>query len=143
MLETDERGQELRPADSPWLGGHALVFRDRAYRAVGEILAPAGEFLELALEDTSDRLWLFNACCLVDALDEQASDLVRFPSTGRVMKVERHVFRANVASRLTAFRVPQTRSLFLSGDAVDAISARDLVGAGFELVWQSDAEVSP
>jgi hypothetical protein len=38
---------------------------------------------------------------------------------------------------VTAFRVPQTRSLFLSGDAVDAITAASLCGTSFELVWQS------
>jgi hypothetical protein len=136
-LDVDERGRPWRPADLPWLGGHALVFRDSAYRAVGGVLAGAGEFLELDLVDGTDRLWLFNACQVVDALDEEASGVVRFPSTGRVMKVKQHVFRPERLAGLSAFRVPQARSLFLSGDVVEAISAVNLTGAGFELVWQS------
>jgi hypothetical protein len=135
-LESDDRGRPLRRADLPWLGGHALVFRDRARDAVAELLAGSGEFLELELADDSDRFWLYNARSVADALDEDASDLVRFPSTGRVMKVNRHVFRPDVVADLVAFRVPQTRSLFLAGDVVDGISALRLSGAGFELAWE-------
>lgn len=136
-LEGDNKGRPWLPADVPWLGGHALVFRERAYQAVGGVLAGAGEFLELDLVDGTDRLRLFNACHVVDALDEKASDVVRFPSTGRVMKVKQHVFHPGRIAGLVAFRVPQTRSLFLSGEAADAISAANLSGAGFELVWRS------
>ncbi len=136
-LEADDRGRPWLPADLPWLGGHALVFRERAYRAVGGVLAGAGEFLELDLVDGTDRLWLFNVCQVVDALDEEASGVVRFPSTGRVMKVKQHVFHPERVAGLVAFRVPQARSLFLGGETVDAISAANLSGAGFELVWQS------
>jgi hypothetical protein len=76
-LEADEGGRPLQRADLPWLSGHALVFRDQAYREVGEVLAASGEFLELELVDGSDRLWLFNVCCVADVLDEEASELVR------------------------------------------------------------------
>jgi hypothetical protein len=137
-IESDDRGRPLRRADLPWLGGHALVFRDQVVHDVSNLLAGSGEFLELELADGSDPLWLFNVSDVADALDEDASDLVRFPSTGRVMKVNRHVFRPKVVADLGAFRIPQTRSLFVAGDVVDAISRLGLSGAAFELAWQDE-----
>jgi hypothetical protein len=141
-LQVDDRGLPLRRADLPWLGGHALVFREHAYRAAAEALAAAGEFLELDLVDGSDRLWLYNVCCVADVLDEEASDLVRFPSTGRVMKVDRHVFDADAVANLVAFRVPQARSLFLTGDVVDTLVASGMVGVEFALAWEKDSPES-
>jgi hypothetical protein len=138
-LEADDNGRPWLPADSPWLGAHALVFRERGYQLVDGLLGDAGEFLELDPVDGTDRLWLYNVTQVVDALDEEGSGLVRFPSTGRVMKVNRHVFDVDRITGLVAFRVPQLRSLFLSGEAVDAISAAKLSGAAFDLVWQHDA----
>jgi hypothetical protein len=135
-LEADDRGRPFQRADLLWLAGHALVFRERAYDAVAGLLADSGEFLRLELAGDSDQLWLYNARSVADALDEDASDLVRFPSTGRVMEVKRHAFRPDVVAGLGAFRVPESRSLFIAGDIVDAISALRLSGAGFELAWQ-------
>lgn len=140
-LTTDQQGASLAAADLPWLGGHALVFRERAFRAVGDVLADAGEFLELDLADKTDRLWLFNVCQVVDALDEEASRIVRFPSSGRVMKIDRHVFHPVRVAGLAAFRVPQVRSLFVSGETVDALTAAQLSGAHFDLVWDGQASV--
>lgn len=136
-LEVDDQGRPLQPSDLPWLGSHALVLRDRAYRAIGGLLAASGEFLELDLVDGTDRLWLYNVCCIADVLDEAASDLVRFPSTGRVMQIRRHVFSSAGLEGLVAFRVPQVRSLFLTDAVIDAITGSQL-RAGFEVVWRDD-----
>ena len=125
----------LKSAELPWLGGHALVCRPRAYELIGPMLEGSGEFLPLDLVG-GERLWLFNVLQVVDALDEEASDLVRFPSSGRVMDIRRHVFFPDRVTQLTAFRTPQARSLFLGGEAVDALVDLGLSGAKFELVWQ-------
>ena len=136
MLAADESGKPRRPADMPWLGEDALVFRDRAYQIVAEILSDAGEFLPLDLVDGTDRLWLFNACSVVDALDEESSELVRFPSSGRIMKIQKHVFHADRIAGQIAFRIPQVRTLFLTDPAVSAIQDAALTGTRFELLWE-------
>lgn len=137
-LTRDDLGRPLLRADMPWLGGHAIVLDDRAREAVGAILGEAGEFLPLDPVDRDGGLWLFNACRIVDALDEASSELVRFPSSGRVMAVKRHVFRGGAVAGLAAFRVPQSRSLFLSGAVVDAIGRAELRGAAFDLAWRGE-----
>lgn len=134
-LEADEKGRPWRTADPPWLSGMPLssvtASTGRSARC-----SPAQVSSSTSWTGT-DRLWLFNVCQVVDALDEEASGVVRFSTTGRVMKVKQHVFHPERLAGLSAFRVPQSRSLFLSGEAVDSIGAANLTGAGFELVWQS------
>ena len=139
-LDRDDDGRPLRAAELPWLDGHALVLSDRALEAIGEVLGDSGEFLQLDLVDGSGRLWLFNVLNVVDGLDESASELVRFPSSGRIMKVRRHAFVPDRIRGLRAFRVPQLRTLFLSGEAVDVIVAAHLSGARFEPLWTTGNE---
>jgi hypothetical protein len=138
-LEADEQGTPLRVADLPWLGGHALVVRDRAYRVLNGMLSSCGEFLPLDLIDGTDRLWMFNVCRVIEALDEGSSKVVRFPSSGRVMKIDQYVFYPGLVTGQRAFKVPQTRTLFLGQEAVEAIAAADLSGPAFELVWERRA----
>lgn len=142
-LQADEKGNAWRPADMPWLGGHALVFRDDARRAIQDVLADFGEFLELDLVDDSGQAWLFNVCTVVDALDEEASKIVRFPSTGRVMKVVQPVFRPQRIVGKHAFRLPDLRSLFVTAEVVGAIRDAGLAGAGFKLVWEDSVDATP
>ena len=141
-LVSDESGLPLLRADMPWLADHTLAFRNHAYEAVRSYLEPSGRFLPLDLADAPDRFWLFRADLVVDALDESASNLVRFPSTGRVMDVERHVFdpdKVAVLERIAAFRVPQLRTLFLTAGAVKVMADAKLTGTSFELVWEPES----
>lgn len=132
----DDQGPRLRRADIPWLGEHALVMRREALEAVRDVLNPAGEFLELHLVDAPDPMWLFNVCRVVDALDESGSDLVRFPSSGRVMKVDRYKFRADVIDVEIAFRVPQLQTLFFTNRAVEAFQGTNLSGIALKQLWE-------
>ena len=141
-LQADDKGRPWQPADLPWLGGHALVLRERACQALGELLGQFGELLELDLVDDLDRLWLFNVCSVVDGLDQDASKVVRFPSTGRVMKINQHAFRTDRIAGDQVFRIPEARSLFLTGGVVQAIENAGLSGAAFELVWDSPVVAS-
>lgn len=135
-LETLDNGQRLEHADLPWLGNHALVFRHHAFQLVEHILVGCGEFLPLSLIDGTDQLWLFNAWRVDGALDEEACSVVRFASTGRVMSITRHVFHPERIAGLAAFRVPQVRTLFFGGAAVDSIDGLQLSGAAFQPVWE-------
>jgi hypothetical protein len=137
MLNTSDRGENLLWADLPWLGEHALVFRDEVLDAASKVLGPNGEFLELIEANTSEKLWLFNGFEIAGALIEEESELVRFPSSGRVMMIKRHSFRGEVLDGRVAFRIRQSKTLFLTAKAVDAFRSLGLTGAGFELVWES------
>lgn len=140
VINTDEHGKAGRHADLPWLGGHALALRERAFESIGYLLADFGELLELNLDDNNgERLWLFNVRNRLDVLDEEQSEIVRFPSSGRIMYVKQHVFHPEEITSEQIFLQPGVRSVFLTGGIVDAIQSAALTGTRFELLWEESA----
>jgi hypothetical protein len=133
LVTEDEHGRPLRSADFPWLGSHVLILRDRAVETVGSILDDYGELLPLDCEQAN--LWLLNVCRIVDALDEEESDLIRF-STGRIMKIQKAVFRDKLLSDAHIFKLPQMvrGSIYLTEDVAQQIQQARLQGIGFRVV---------
>jgi hypothetical protein len=131
-LTADEHGNPRAEADLPWLGGHVLVLRPSAVAALGPLLERHGELLPLDCPDAD--LWLFNTMTVVDALDEERSELVRFDD-GAILAVERYEFRA-VAP---IFKVPQLLRgpLFVSDEFASVLTAAGLTGLELTEVWRS------
>jgi hypothetical protein len=134
VIRKDE-GRELMVADSPWLGSHALIFRPRAVEALRPLLWENGELLPLTC---SEKVLMYNATRVVDALDEEASSLLRF-SGGRIMMIKKHVFREDAVVDLDIFKIPNLRasSTFVSQRFVDQWKACNLRGLDFRPVWDS------
>jgi len=132
----EDQGKKLQESDSPWLGGQSLIFRSRAVKALKGMLERYGELLPLAR--ASADLYIYNPTLVLDALDESASTIWRFPS-GKIMGVRRYVFRLGVVQSHNIFRLSgMTPSLtFLSQEFVDSWKSAGLRGLEFELIWSS------
>jgi hypothetical protein len=104
---TEDRGRRLRPADAPWLGTHALIFRPSVVDALGRELRAYGELLPLACSDA--ELVVFNPTRLLDALDEDASSVNRFDD-GSLIWIDHHVFHPEVVRGVDIFKIPNLRS---------------------------------
>lgn len=125
------------PADFPWLGSHALVLKRRTIDAVGSFLERFGELLPLnCVNCGAERLVVFNAVQILDALDEARSEIVRFP-TGRVMTVTRYSFRPDVVNDAVIFRIPQLSKLFATESLTEHVHEHGLSGLKFEPVWRA------
>jgi hypothetical protein len=107
VLRAEEGGPRRQTADLPWLGSQVLVLSSRAVATLGEALERSGELLPLKCRDA--EYWLFNALCVVDALDETQSELVRFAGGG-VMKISQHVFDPRKLYGVEVFKLPQMLS---------------------------------
>jgi hypothetical protein len=121
------------------LGKHAPVLKDPASRALSPALLTDGELLPLACDDA--QLVVFNVTTVLDALDLDQSDVVRFPSSGRIMKVRSHAFRS-IPGDVRAFKVPELLSggtVFVTEEVVAAAAGASLRGVGFELLWEDTA----
>ncbi|MFD2082540.1 hypothetical protein SAMN05421678_10214 [Actinopolymorpha cephalotaxi] len=140
ILTTDvDTGEPLLRADFPWFASWALMLRDRAIDLAGPVLAPFGELLPLTCDDA--KVVCFNAVDVLDAVDEERSGIVRFPSSGRIMTIEKYVFSPDLIPERAVFRVPQqTLSVFYTEPVVRDLRALDLTGLDFRLVWDSDAD---
>jgi hypothetical protein len=121
LLRTDERGSRQR-ADLPWLGSHVLILRDEAIDVVGPILADHGELLPLECADAN--LVVLNVTRVIDALDEQHSDVVRF-SSGRIMDIKKAAFHGDELTGSAVFKIPQMPygPLYFTSDIVERIRA--------------------
>jgi hypothetical protein len=133
-LIREDEGQELVMSDSPWLGAHALIFRPSVVEALGPMLQEYGELLPLACSEAD--VVMYNPTRVIDAFDEAASSVLRF-SGGRIMLIQRHVFRADVVGEIDVFKIPNLRAspTFLSHRFVDRWKASGLKGLEFKQVW--------
>ena len=133
IIRRDE-GRRLAESDSPWLGSHALIFRRRSLGELEELLLSHGELLPVASSELD--LVIFNATRVLDALDERASDVVRF-SSGRIMMITRYAFRRETITDVDAFKIPNLRSspTYVSARFVERVEAAGLRGLDFETVW--------
>jgi hypothetical protein len=124
------------PSDVVLLGVEA-AFSGRAVKALGDFLGVSGQLLPLLSADGEFYLW--NVTVLIDALDEDASDLERF-SSGRVMMVNRWVFRPERLHGVTAFKIPQLPQAFtfVTDTFVDRFAAAGLSGLAPLRLWSMD-----
>jgi hypothetical protein len=127
-----------KKADLPWFLSNALVLRDDAIDALGPVLEPYGELLPLDLRGA--RLAAFHATNLIDALDEEYSEIVRFDS-GRVMSIEKYSFKAGVIRQSEVFVIPQyvSSAIYLTDSIVNEIESLGLSGTAFRYL----ADVGP
>lgn len=134
-LVREDEGKSLTESDSPWLGSHVLIFRRRALGYVGAFLEEHGELLPVGCPDAD--LAIFNPRA-VEALDEGASSVLRF-SNGRIMRVMKHVFRADVVAETSAFKIPSLRvsPTFVGERFVELWNSAGLKGLDFKKVWSS------
>ena len=133
LIRKDE-GQQLETSDSPWLGGHALILRRSAVRALTPMLEGNGELLPLVCPEAD--LVVYNPTHVIDGLDASAS-LVRRFADGSIMMVQRYAFRAAVVAGIDVFKIPDLRvsPTFVSARFVDRWKAGGLRGLAFQHVW--------
>jgi hypothetical protein len=130
----EDQGAVLQESDSPWFGSSALIFRPRAAEKLGTGLSSHGELLPLACDDTV--LAVFNPTLVVDALDENASDILRFQD-GRMMGVQRYVFHSAKIAGLEIFKLPNLRvsPTYVTEVFVDRWKLSGLRGLEFRRLW--------
>ncbi len=133
-VRADEH-QDCRESDFPWLGSHVLVLRERTLLVLGKLIEQFAEVLPLETDDGT-KLSAINVRCVKDALDVERSTVIRFPSTGRIMRVTRPCFREPAIRGLDLFRLPFRASpTYLSQQFVDLATEAGLTGLDFHQVW--------
>jgi hypothetical protein len=130
-------GLPVQPVDFPsCTGGNHLPMTDRAKKKIGYCLERYGEFLPFTCDE--GKFWTFHVTHVVDALDENASDVLRSSEDpSRILVINRHVFRPE---RLTAdwmFKLPQPRGgpAYVTDPFVNMIRASGLTGMEFKRIW--------
>lgn len=123
--------------DCPYLSGYGLMLSDEAVSVSGAMLTDAGYLLNTSLP-AADHYKLFICERLIDAVDQERSDLKRFPS-GRVWWLRRYELRAELLQDMHVFRLKHRRNmLFVSDQFVRLVQEHELTGFEFTEVWCSE-----
>ena len=73
----------------------------------------------------------------MDALDEEASELKRFPN-GRVMVIRKYVFKPDVIEEKVIFRIPQSRSrIYVTETFAKRVKEHGLTGLELKELWSA------
>jgi len=134
QIINEDEGRRFLDSDSPWLGAHALIFRPRALESLGSLLREYGELLPLMCDEPD--MMIYNPTHVLNALDQEASSVLRFGG-GRIMRINRFVFRPEVIGRCDVFKIPNLRvsPTFVSQRFVEFWNSAELKGLEFKLVW--------
>jgi hypothetical protein len=135
---TENEGKPLKPSDFPSpMVRHFLVMRKKAHNILADIFTKNGEILPLRTDDDVE-LYVFNSQ-VINALDEDSSSVVRFPS-GRIMYIKKHEFIKSKLLDVDMFRLQYRASpIFVSERFVERYKSAGLVGLEFEEVWHLDS----
>jgi Domain of unknown function (DUF4375) len=138
QLLRKQGGRSWKESDCPWLGSHVMVLRPAAVAVFSEFLGDDAELLPLRCADAD--LTLLNAWRLLDALDLSQSDVIRFPSSGRIMKVKSYRFDDAMIDGHTMFRLTAVPGgMFIQRPVVDAAQRAGLRQVSFKLASQAEA----
>jgi hypothetical protein len=132
VYDTGDFG-DLPKGDFPLLATHIPVFTSRASEALADLLDQHGELLPLKCRGAI--LQAYNVTTVVDILDFKRSKIKRFPSSGRIMNIERQVFYTeNLPASTPIFKIPQTplMDVFVTKQFVDQVKRLKLTGFSFE-----------
>jgi hypothetical protein len=109
-------------------------------RALDELLPLIGRFgqvLPLAFDEWEYSL--FNITNVIDAVDIEASETVRYPDGG-LSRIKRYVFKPEAVRDQWIFKIPQRSKgfAFVTDRFVEAVKDAGLTGFGFELLWSDE-----
>jgi hypothetical protein len=131
-------GQFRQPCDFPCgSGGSYLIMSEVAKEKIGAHLNRYGEFLPLRCDE--GNFWAFHVTHFVDALDENASNVLRSPDDPNVvLMIHKHVFQPAKLTEDWMFKLPQSRGrgpIYVTDPFVDLIRTSGLTGLEFKRVW--------
>ena len=133
-----EKGLDL--ADNMWLSTPVPAFSDKAKQLVEGLLGDSVEFLPTISKEGT--FWLVNVTTVLDCVDYEKSEIVRFQSSGRIMDIPRFVFREDVVKDVDMFKTKDLPLRFpcVSDRFKELVESSGLTGFGFRLLWDSEAE---
>ena len=116
-----------------WLTGGVLSLRGTALQKLTSVLNHNVQILPLKF--SKFELYVINVLAIFDCLDYERSTIERFPSSGRIMYVERYVFKENCLVDASIFRLPELKSrLFATETFKDAVDKFGLTGLTFRKI---------
>ena len=134
--DEDDASAELRDFA---LLGTVPIFSLRALDVLLDLLKANGELLPLRYPRR--EYFAYNVTLLLPALDESASTIERV-STGRILFIDKYVFRPGVLEGVVLFTIIQRPKafVFLTDRFVKRVKSARLTGFSFPLLWTTSTD---
>jgi hypothetical protein len=141
-LVRKDGGRSFKESDCPNFVSGFVVLRPAAVEVFGQFLRGDAEILDLLCADA--ELKLLNVWRHIDALDIANSDIVRFPSSGRIMTVRSYAFDDGAIDGHAMFRLSAMprASIFVQRPIVEAAERAGLRLVSFRLVSKPAATLA-
>jgi hypothetical protein len=124
--------------DYPCINLSIPAFSKHAVEALREYLEANGELLPL--NSRIGMYYAYNVTTIADVLDIDRAIVERFPDSGRVMTIDRYMFRQQQVSNLTIFQIPeQPGDVYVTDVFVRRAHESNLAGLNFVKVWPLSA----
>jgi hypothetical protein len=120
-------------SDFPALALHMPIFSKKATLALKETLDKHGELLPLLCKD--GEYYAYNVTRVIDILNEDKSNLVRFPN-GRILDIKDYSFNSAELGDCPIFKLPQTplMDVFVTEAFKQKVEESGLTGFTFKFV---------
>ncbi len=127
VARVGDHGAPLARVPMPWLGSYTIAFESDAIDLARPILTPHADLRMLPTADGTPVAVVVPPW-VEGALDEMASDIVRFPSSGRIMLFKKLVLNQH-AEQFGVLRLAEDSrgSTYFRQDLVDALVATGIV----------------
>jgi len=136
VLRDTKSNRNLPPGDFPHLTVGAPVFSLRAVNVLKDILLENGQIFPLSCSE--GEYYIFNVITFIDALDESRSEVMRFESSGRIMRVLKYAFFGDRLTGATIFKIPQfpRSEVYVTDKFRKLVADNRLLGFSFPPIWE-------
>lgn len=83
----------------------SFILNERSYKILYPYIKNEVQIFKIKSEN--DNLYVVNITNIIDCLDYDKSEIKRFPSSGRVMRVIKYVFKIEKLKNVTIFKLPE------------------------------------
>ena len=83
----------------------SFILNEKSYKILYPYIKNEAQIFKVKCEN--DNLYVVNITNIIDCLDYDKSEIKRFPSSGRVMRVIKYVFKIEKLRNTTIFKLPE------------------------------------
>lgn len=83
----------------------SFILNEKSYKILYPYIKNEAQIFKVKCEN--DNLYVVNIINIIDCLDYDKSEINRFPSSGRVMRVIKYVFKIEKLKNATIFKLPE------------------------------------
>ena len=114
----------------------AVVINEKCYKLIKPYIKDSVQVLNA--KNKSEKLYVLNVTKVIDCLDKETSVLKLFPSSGRIMRVEKYAFYRDFLKDTFIFKIPEEVHThpYVTEEFKTIIEQNGIKGFKFVPVWE-------